>query len=134
MKRFILPIIITFISLLCLHGQHPELRFNHLGVEDGLSHSLVSAMVEDTLGYIWFGKQDGLNRYDGYNFRTYHRGAGDRTPSDSWICSHPQVDRAYKYETFLCEDQHLDIGTKTELNLINLKDGTTRTFNNSREL
>ncbi|PID91775.1 MAG: hypothetical protein CSA96_06770 [Bacteroidetes bacterium] len=87
MKRFLLPILFLSGFLLVLQGQHTEVRFHHLGVEDGLTHSLVSAIVEDTLGYIWIGTQDGLNRYDGYEFRTYYKGEGDRSPSDSWIAT-----------------------------------------------
>jgi len=68
-----------------LRGQESEIRFHHIDVEDGLSHSLVMAMEEDSLGFLWFGTQDGLNRYDGYEFRTYYKGSSNRTPSDSWI-------------------------------------------------
>ncbi len=68
-----------------LQGQRSEIRFHHLGVDDGLSHSLLSSVEEDSLGFLWFGTQDGLNRFDGYEFRTYFKGASLRTPSDSWI-------------------------------------------------
>jgi signal transduction histidine kinase/ligand-binding sensor domain-containing protein/AraC-like DNA-binding protein len=68
-----------------LRGQYSEIRFHHIDVEDGLSHSLVLDMEEDSLGFLWFGTQDGLNRYDGYEFRTYYKGSSNRTPSDSWI-------------------------------------------------
>ncbi len=85
MKQLILSILLSLSSLLAMQGQLPEVRFHHLNVEDGLSHSLVSSIVEDTLGFLWFGTQDGLNRYDGYGFRTYYRGKTNRSPSDSWI-------------------------------------------------
>ncbi len=75
-----------------LTGQPAEFRFQHLGVDEGLSHSLVTSMAEDSLGFLWFGTQDGLNRYDGYQFRTYFQGPSDRTPSDSWI-RHQYIDR-----------------------------------------
>ena len=85
MKRLILPIFLSLSALLAIHGQRSEVRFHHLGVEDGLSHSLVSSIVEDTLGFLWFGTQDGLDRYDAYGFRTFYKGDNRRSPSDSWI-------------------------------------------------
>jgi len=76
---------LTGIFSLPAGGQNPEIRFHQIGNEDGLSHSLVSAVAEDSLGFLWFGTQDGLNRYDGYEFKTYFKGSGRRYPSDSWV-------------------------------------------------
>ncbi len=47
-------------------------RFTRLSVEDGLSQSSVQHILQDRLGFLWFGTQEGLNRYDGYRF-TVHR-------------------------------------------------------------
>ena len=85
MKKLLLLIFLSLSSMLVLNGQRPEVRFHHLGVEDGLSHSLVAALAEDTLGFLWIGTQDGLNRYDGYSFKTYYKGKSHRSPSDSWV-------------------------------------------------
>jgi PAS domain S-box-containing protein len=52
-------------------------RFRALGVEHGLSQPTVRAIAQDREGYLWLGTQDGLNRYDGYEFRVYRRAAGD---------------------------------------------------------
>ncbi|MEM6457006.1 MAG: two-component regulator propeller domain-containing protein, partial [Acidobacteriota bacterium] len=52
-------------------GAAPALRFGRLSVDDGLSQSTVSAMLQDRLGYLWIGTLDGLNRYDGYGVTTY---------------------------------------------------------------
>ncbi len=43
----------------------------HLGTDEGLSHSTVFAIHQDRQGFIWFGTQEGLNRYDGYRFVVY---------------------------------------------------------------
>lgn len=51
-------------------------RFTRLSVEHGLSQSSVLQIMQDRRGLLWFGTQEGLNRYDGYRF-TVHR-AGDR--------------------------------------------------------
>lgn len=73
---------ITLFSSLCLccyspllHAQIP-VKFQHLGIEDGLSQSSVFAITQDGDGFMWFGTRDGLNRYDGYRFVTYRTEAG----------------------------------------------------------
>ncbi|QCK15105.1 hypothetical protein DCC35_10275 [Mangrovivirga cuniculi] len=48
-----------------------EYKFHHLSVEDGLSQTAVTDIVEDDLGFIWISTQNGLNKYDGKNFRIY---------------------------------------------------------------
>lgn len=45
--------------------------FRSLEVEDGLSQSTIYSILQDRQGFMWFGTQDGLNRYDGNNFRIY---------------------------------------------------------------
>lgn len=45
--------------------------FKHYQVENGLSNNSVFANVQDHHGFMWFGTKDGLNRFDGYTFKTY---------------------------------------------------------------
>ena len=59
------------------HGQEGVLRFDHLSVEDGLSHSRVTSIVQDRLGFIWLATQEGLSRYDGYGFKVYRHDPDD---------------------------------------------------------
>ena len=48
--------------------------FRRLGPAQGLSQASVRAMVQDRHSFLWFGTQDGLNRFDGNEFRAYrHR-------------------------------------------------------------
>ena len=53
----------------------PSLRqdatFTHITIEQGLSDSRVQAIVQDRAGFIWFGTNNGLNRYDGYDVVAY---------------------------------------------------------------
>ncbi len=49
-------------------AQTPSIRFSSLSLEDGLSQATVTAAVQDQTGFMWFATQDGLNRYDGYQF------------------------------------------------------------------
>jgi diguanylate cyclase (GGDEF)-like protein len=48
-----------------------QMRFGRLTVEDGLSNGSVLAMLQDERGFLWFGTEAGLNRYDGHTFVTY---------------------------------------------------------------
>lgn len=45
-----------------------RLRFDHLRVEQGLSQGSISCILQDAKGYLWVGTDDGLNRFDGYQF------------------------------------------------------------------
>lgn len=49
------------------------LSFERFGIREGLSNEHVLAMAQDSLGFLWVGTRDGLNRYDGHGFRTYRR-------------------------------------------------------------
>jgi len=55
----------------------PDLRFSHLTERDGLSNNLVRAVVQDGDGLIWIATENGLNRFDGYGFKTFYAKAGD---------------------------------------------------------
>jgi ligand-binding sensor domain-containing protein/signal transduction histidine kinase len=48
-----------------------DIRFTRLSTDEGLSQTKVMQIVQDDQGFIWFGTQYGLNRYDGYNFKLF---------------------------------------------------------------
>jgi len=63
-----------------------EVRFRDFGVGDGLSQATVRSMAQDARGFIWFGTQDGLNRFDGRSFQVYRHDATDpHSLSDNYI-------------------------------------------------
>lgn len=60
------------------------IRFDHLSQEQGLSQNAVLCIFQDSRGFMWFGTEDGLNRYDGYTFTVYRHDPSDphSLPSD----------------------------------------------------
>ena len=53
-----------------------DIRFTRLSTEEGLSQTRVSQIVQDDQGFLWFGSQYGLNRYDGYKFKVFKHEPG----------------------------------------------------------
>jgi len=86
---------LLFVLLLALAGGFaapaaaapaPTMRFEHLSVEDGLAQESVLAMAQDSDGFMWFGTQNGLSRFDGYRFVNYRNAVGDPTTlASNWV-------------------------------------------------
>ena len=70
---------LLFIALYTLfidmNGQ--TVSFQYLSKKEGLSQSSVFAIVQDADGFMWFGTRDGLNKYDGYQFKVYRKDTAD---------------------------------------------------------
>jgi signal transduction histidine kinase/ligand-binding sensor domain-containing protein/CheY-like chemotaxis protein len=66
---------ICFLFLLFIHidifSQFERYRFTHITTKDGLPHSLVFSICQAQNGFIWFGTNNGLARFDGYNFKLF---------------------------------------------------------------
>ncbi|NQZ10892.1 MAG: response regulator, partial [Algicola sp.] len=102
--RQIITILILFFCL-SIQVLASNARFERLTIDDGLSMSALQVILQDQSGYLWFATQDGLNRYDGYEFKIFRHDPKDPTSiSGNWINS-------------LYEDDHgiLWIGTKLGL-------------------
>ncbi len=72
MKLFGLILSLLGITFL-LNAQEPNIRFQHLTPENGLSQGHVLCMLQDSEGYIWMGTYYGLNRYNGYTFTLFSK-------------------------------------------------------------
>ncbi len=67
-------------------AQNKELRFKHLTTNEGLSQNIVNTIYQDSRGFMWFGTNNGLNKYDGYEFTVFDLdGDEGQTLSDNWI-------------------------------------------------
>jgi DNA-binding NtrC family response regulator/ligand-binding sensor domain-containing protein len=77
-----------------LSAQPHDMRFEHISVEQGLSNYAVNGIVQDQQGFLWFSTQDGLNKYDGYEFTVYKPDAADSNSLPSGFIHALCVDRA----------------------------------------
>ena len=87
MKKFLKLILLTafFLQTFALTDEY---IFKQLTDSNGLSQSTILETIQDKEGYLWFGTIDGLNRYDGYEFRVYSNDPTDSfSISDNFISS-----------------------------------------------
>jgi ligand-binding sensor domain-containing protein len=89
MKKFISSICISILLQVNIFNQIlSDVKFDHLGVDNGLSNSSVICIFQDRSGYMWIGTRDGLNRYNGYEFRTFQNEKKNQNSLvDNWIFS-----------------------------------------------
>ncbi len=81
-------LMLTMLLVTCFmaSGQASALQFRHLTIEHGLSLNNVNTTFQDSRGFIWICTEDGLNRYDGYNFKIYkHNPANPASISSSFV-------------------------------------------------
>lgn len=110
MKYSLVIFCLTLLSLVAV-SQESDLNFVNFSSEDGLSSNTVTAILKDKCGYMWFGTDDGLNKFDGVNFSVYRHKETDTTSigANSILAMH--------------EDRfgNLWVGTNTTLSLYNRK-------------
>ena len=85
-KLFVAAILIAASDL--IPAQSAEFDYSKISLSEGLSQSTVTAIVQDRRGFMWFGTQDGLNRFDGYTIKVYkHIPSDSNSISDNGIWS-----------------------------------------------
>lgn len=88
MRKILLQFILFFILFnnKFIYSQFDEIRFEHITKSDGLSQGSVYDVYQDHQGFLWFATQDGLNKYDGYQFKIYRNDSNDSSSiSNNWI-------------------------------------------------
>ena len=105
-KNYATLIYIFFLTL--NFGWSQEYKFQHITTVDGLSHNEVRKIVKDNQGFLWFGTQNGLNRFDGYRFKVFKN-----VPNDSSGIIGDKI-----YSLAVSKDK-LWVGTITGLSIIN---------------
>ncbi len=83
MKRTHSYILLLFCFLALIHpalvAQHDEIKFEAIPPEQGLSNKSIPAIIEDKQGFLWVATQDGLNKYNGYEFKVFQNDPSDST-------------------------------------------------------
>lgn len=85
MKRLVLFYLLVFILNFSLGQSH--IRFKNFSITSGLSQSNVNCVVQDDIGFIWIGTQDGLNKFDGYRFEIYNMDRIENLYSNYFYCA-----------------------------------------------
>ncbi|ANW96657.1 hybrid sensor histidine kinase/response regulator [Wenyingzhuangia fucanilytica] len=98
-----------------------DIKFEHYNDNDGLSHNSIRHITQDKHGFLWIGTFSGLNRFDGYEFKTYL--------SNSEISNEINSDDITALE-FDELNNHLWIGTRKGLTLLELDTHQFTTFLN----
>lgn len=113
MKTFHITCIFSLLLLTCVPAwtvaSTDGIRFTHIGLEQGLSHSTIFAIDQDREGNLWFATYDGVNKYNGYQFTVYRHHYMDTASIASDIARCVAVDTSNR----------VWIGTRDGLSLYN---------------
>jgi signal transduction histidine kinase/DNA-binding response OmpR family regulator/ligand-binding sensor domain-containing protein len=104
---------LQFITLFCFGQEGP---WQPVTISDGLSQGMVYDILEDGDGFLWFATKDGLNRYDGYNFKIFTHDPYNENSISGNTC------------TSLLQDSKGRIWIGTEKDGLNLFDPETQRF------
>lgn len=115
MRRKILYLIVGMIWAAVASAQ-PDCLFTHYSSEDGLSQNTIMSILQDHKGNMWFATWDGINKFDGYAFKTYKARLGN-----GLVLSHNRVD-------YMAEDRYGFLWLQTYDNHAYRFDPRTETF------
>ena len=113
--RKIVLLFLLIVNAVAVYAQ-PKCSFKHYSSEDGLSQNTVMSMLQDHKGIIWLATWDGINKFDGYNFKTYKARQGNKIS-----LTNNRVD-------FMEEDAYGFIWVLTYDNRVHRFDPSTETF------
>ncbi len=107
----ILKISIVFYSIIFIplfnFAQSNKKFFERVSLEQGLSSSSVFSIVQDSLGFMWFATEDGLNRYDGYTCKVYRHQPADSSSLVSSSVKKLFID-SHRHFWIITQDGRLD--------------------------
>lgn len=98
-------------------------HFKHYQVENGLSNNTVLCSQQDANGFMWFGTLDGLNRFDGYRFKTFRH-----QPQDSLSLGNNSI-----YSLYADKQGNVWVGTHKGLYAFNPDDETFTVVDDTKD-
>tara|TARA_R110002126_G_scaffold3499_6_gene19996 strand:- start:8760 stop:12770 length:4011 start_codon:yes stop_codon:yes gene_type:complete len=99
-----------------LQSEAPSLRFEQIGLQEGMTQASANTIMQDSKGFLWIATQGGLHRYDGHEFKVYRQTPFDTTSlSENWVWG-------------MTEASNGDIWVTTEGGGLNRLDQATGTF------
>jgi len=108
--------LIIILGIISHNNLAQSITFDHLTVENGLSNNIVNTVIQDQIGFMWFATEDGLNRYDGYDFKIFrHDPENSNSISDNSIWA-------------LCEDRQGNIWVGTKAGILDKYNSNTEIF------
>ncbi|TDE09002.1 hybrid sensor histidine kinase/response regulator [Dyadobacter psychrotolerans] len=101
--RFLNLLLLFFNVWITVHAQEVTINLMPLSISDHFSQNTIQTIYQDSYGFMWFGTQDGLNKYDGYQIEVFKSRQNDLTSLSA------------NHITAISEDQNGDlwIGTRT---------------------
>ncbi len=79
---------LLFLLFIPPHAGSQPLQFEHWSTDNGLSNNWVSAVLQDSRGFLWIATQYGVNKFDGYEFQLYRYDPNDSNSLNSnWVRS-----------------------------------------------
>ncbi len=120
----------TIIFLACffvcsaIHAQQTNLSFQHYTMQDGLSDNYIRGLFQDNRGFLWISTYEGLNRFDGQDFKKFYHNEDDSTTISSNISDaviHSKKDELiirgnFKFSVFNTTKQKFSVLRRKEFN------------------
>lgn len=120
MIRKSFSILFLILSVLTLHAEKTNYLYSfNSDLNEGISQLSVMTIYQDSRGYLWFATKNGLNRFNGKEYKIYHREDGnEQSLSNNSVTS-------------ITEDQegYLWVGTNNGLNRIDLNTNEIKRYN-----
>jgi len=116
MKKAIFIIFVFWSLMGAIFPGSRTIHFKHISLDEGLSQNTIFSIFQDSKGFMWFATQDGLNKYNGYNFTVYKP-----EPDNPNSLSHNQINA-------ICEDKSCMIWVGTNSGGLNRFDPKKEIF------